>query len=89
MDKSTKFKYYLDLIMSITILITAITGIINLIIVFILGDDIKQFLGVKPTNWITIHGIFGVTTVLLVVIHLIVHKDWIVFNSKKLFKDKE
>jgi hypothetical protein len=85
MEKNIKIKFYLDLIMSITLLITALTGIINLII-FILGDDVHKFLGLKPDNWIIIHGTFAIATVALIFVHLILHKNWIVFTSKKLFE---
>lgn len=85
MERSIKIKFYLDLVMSVTLLITAITGIINLINQ-LSENESNKFLGLVPDYWIAIHGFFAIITVILIIIHLFLHKDWIVFNSKKIFE---
>jgi hypothetical protein len=89
MDKGLKIKYWVDVAMAITLLITAITGIINLFMMLLETEDSNKFLGVNPSFWLMTHVIFAVTTVLLVVFHLLLHKDWIVFASKKAFEKTE
>jgi hypothetical protein len=89
MERGLKVKYYVDVAMAVTLLVTAITGIINLFMALLGIEPPNTFLGINPAFWLTTHVIFGVTTVILVVFHLLIHKDWIVFASKKVFEKKE
>jgi len=89
MDKGLKLKYVVDAVMAFTILITAITGIINMFILVLDAESRNSFLGIAPSSWLIVHAIFGVTSVLLIIFHLFLHKDWIVFSSKNIFNKKK
>jgi hypothetical protein len=85
MEKDHKIKYILDIVLFVTLLITGVSGLINPIII---GLNTERFLGINEDFWLTIHVLFGVITVVLVFIHLFLHKDWIVFSTKKFFEKK-
>lgn len=85
MEKSIKAKYFLDITMAFTFLITVIAGIVNLI-----ADEKGAFLALPISVWLGVHVFFGIFTALLVFVHLILHRDWLTFVSKKIFvKDKD
>lgn len=89
MEKGIKVKYFVDAAMVLTLLLTAITGIINLFIAMLEADDWNSFLGINPIYWLFIHVFFAVITVVLVIVHLMLHKDWISLISKKIFEKKK
>jgi len=71
-----KVYYFLNLAMAFTLIVTAVAGIT----IGIKGSSNHVLLG--------IHATFAIITVCLVFIHVILHKDWIVFLSKKIFGKK-
>jgi len=89
MGKS-KTNYFVDLLMLIFFVINAITG---LIIFFFLPTGVKrgsyqEFLGIIKQNWVHLHNWSGLILLLLVVIHLILHWNWIVSMTKSLIQKK-
>lgn len=89
MDKS-KINYFVDILALISFLITGITG---LIIFFFLPGGIRQggyqeFLGITKVTFVQFHNYSGILMVVLVLIHFILHWDWIVCMTKNLFKKK-
>jgi len=89
MGKS-KTNYFIDLLMLIFFVINAITG---LIIFFFLPTGVKkggyqEFLGIIKQNWVDLHNWSGLLLLLLVLIHLILHWNWIVSMTKSLIQKK-
>jgi hypothetical protein len=72
MEKSTKIKYWVDVLMFVFLLLTGTMGFLALL--------------TDSSSLVKWHVFFAVTTVFFVVIHLLLHKEWIAFNSKKLFQ---
>ncbi len=83
----TKVNYVVDFFAFISFLITAISG---LAIKFFMPGGVRQgrlqeFLGVQKENWSQIHDWFGILLIILVVIHFILHWDWIICMTKNVF----
>ena len=85
MDK-TKLNYWIDVGLLISFLGAGITGIIKLKAIATQlglewGDPLMKTLS-------TIHDWSGIVMVLLVLVHLILHWDWIVCETKNIFSKK-
>jgi len=90
MDK-TKINYIVDFFITLSFIITAISG---LIMFFFLPEGVQrggyqQFLGLIKKNWVTLHNYAGIIMVVLVIIHFILHWDWIVCMIKGFFSKKQ
>ena len=88
--EKTKINYFVDLLMLIFFVINSITG---LIIFFFLPTGVKRggyqvFLGIIKQNWVDIHNWSGILLILTIVIHLIIHWNWIVGMTKSLTQKK-
>lgn len=86
MDK-TKINYIIDFLMGVSFIIVSITG---LIIFFFLPRGVpkggyQEFLGIIKNTWVLWHNWWGIIMVALVIIHLVLHVDWIMFMTKKIF----
>jgi len=89
--EKTKINYYIDVLMLISFIINAITG---LIIFFFLPTGVKrgsyqEFLGIIKQNWLDVHNWSGLLLLLIVVIHLILHWNWIVCMTKSFIQKKK
>jgi len=73
MDK-TKLIYWTDVGMGISFLVVAITGFLKL-------DE--------PRNFMFVHDWSGILMSVFVLIHLILHWNWIVCMTKNILKEKE
>jgi quinol-cytochrome oxidoreductase complex cytochrome b subunit len=89
MEKA-KINYIIDFLAGISFLITAITG---LVIFFFLPSGVRQgsyqtFLGIIKGTWAIVHDWAGIIFILLVIIHFMLHWDWIVCMTRKIFQRK-
>ncbi|MBI5346901.1 MAG: hypothetical protein HZB76_07160 [Chlamydiae bacterium] len=82
MSNPLKVKYWFNLIMFLFLLCTAATGLIN---AFIQLQKAPIFLGMAPKSWLILHGLLGVSTVVLILIHLAMHFEWLSFANKKIW----
>ena len=86
MEKA-KINYLVDVLLAISFVIVAVTGIIKLKIVSnMLGVNYIFF---RETGINFAHDMSGVAMTILVVIHLILHWNWIVCMTKSIFIKKE
>jgi hypothetical protein len=75
-----KLNYFIDLLMLIVGSIVAITGILKLPV-------LRSVYRTLPIRTLTqLHDISGVIIVVLVIIHLIFHWNWIICMTKSFFK---
>ncbi len=87
MNKS-KINYIIDFLALLSFLITALSG---LAIKFFMPSGVRQgrlqeFLGIQKGTWSEIHDWFGILFIIIVIIHLILHWNWIVCMTKNIFK---
>ena len=90
MDKS-KLNYVVDALMTVSFIVTAIT---SLIIFFFLPSGVRQgryqeLLGVTKFVWTGIHNWAGILFIVLVIVHFVLHWNWVVCMTKKFFKKKD
>ena len=90
MNKS-KVNYFIDLGALISFLITAITG---LAIFFFIPNGVRQgrfqeFLGIEKGTWTAVYNWVGIIFIILVIIHFILHWNWIVCMTKNIFKPEK
>ncbi|MBP8016447.1 DUF4405 domain-containing protein [Candidatus Gracilibacteria bacterium] len=76
--------------MFIFFFITSITG---LIIFFFLPSGVRQgrfqeFMGITKEVWNFIHVWSGILIIIFVILHLILHYNWIICMTKNLFSKK-
>ncbi|MFA6089214.1 MAG: DUF4405 domain-containing protein [Candidatus Woesearchaeota archaeon] len=90
MDKP-KINYVIDMFLVISFVITAITGII--IFIFLPGGvrqgSYQEFLGITKSLWSGVHDYAGLTMIVLSLIHLILHWNWIIVMTKRIFKGEK
>lgn len=83
-----KINYLVDLLMVIAFLITAISGLI--LFLFLPGGFPRAgqqlCLAITRRGWIVIHNFAGVIVIILVLLHLILHWNWIIQVTKSWFK---
>lgn len=82
MGEKLKVKYYLDLVMLLTLSVTALTGLANL---YLGLSKAKSLMGIGWPFFVYTHAVFAITTVILILVHLLLHLEWIKFSSKKIF----
>lgn len=90
MNKS-KLNYIIDFLAFVSFLITAISG---LAIKFFMPSGVRQgryqeFMGMQKGAWSEIHDVSGILFILLVLIHLILHWDWMVCMTRNFFKAED
>lgn len=83
-----KINYIVDFLAFVSFLITAVSGLA--IKIFMPGGvrqgRLQEFLGVQKGIWSQIHDWFGILLIIFVVIHLILHWDWIICMTKNVFR---
>lgn len=84
----TKLNYVVDLIL--TLLFIVVAGI-GLLLYFFIPSGIRRggyivYMGLTKTTWIWIHSRAGLLMIVFVLIHLILHRHWIIYTTKNLFK---
>ncbi|MEA3342655.1 MAG: DUF4405 domain-containing protein [archaeon] len=83
-----KMNYFVDILMGFSFLITAVTG---LILFFFLPGGVSHgryqlFMEITKGTWLTVHNWAGIVIIILVIIHFILHWNWMVDMTKNLFK---
>ena len=83
-----KINYIIDFLALISCIVTALSG---LAIKFFMPSGVRQgrlqeFLGVEKGIWSEIHDWFGIIFIILILLHFILHWDWIVFMTKNMFQ---
>lgn len=79
--------YIVDSLMIISFLVTAITG---LVIFFFLPSGVRQgaFLRIARRTWSVAHDWSGIIFIILVIVHFILHWNWVVSMTKNAFSKK-
>lgn len=82
-----KINYWVDAALALSYIITAVTG---LIIFFFLPGGVKQgrlqeFMGIIKENWTSVHNWVGIAMIVLSLVHLMLHWNWIVCMTKNIF----
>jgi hypothetical protein len=90
MMNKTKLNYIVDVVLGLSFLAAAITG---LVLFFFLPGGVRQgrlqeFLGVIKETWSGVHTWAGIAMIVLSVVHLILHWNWIMCMTKSLLKKK-
>jgi cytochrome b subunit of formate dehydrogenase len=81
-----KISYLIDILMGISFLAVAATGILKLPPLTRYFTSVYSI--ITPFHMARIHDISGVVMALLVLVHLILHWNWIVAMTKNIFKRK-
>jgi predicted ferric reductase len=87
MNKS-KINFIVDLLAFVSFLVTALTG---LALKFFMPGGVRQgrlqeFLGIQKEVWTEIHDWAGILLIILVVVHFVLHWEWVVCMIKNMFK---
>ncbi len=84
MDRA-KLNYGVDAVMGLAFLVSGVTG---LVLFFFIPSGVRQgryqeFLGMIKEAWQEEHVIAGLVIVILGIVHLILHWDWVVSMTKR------
>lgn len=84
MNKKLKLKYWVDILMGLSFIIVAITGIMKW------SGTLKQLAFQRESRHLVtlIHDYTGLLMILLVLIHLILNWKWIISMTKNVFSKK-
>jgi len=84
---NTKFNFWFDISIFIAFIITAITGVLLwLVIPSGPGSGWIIFAGLTRQEWVNLHNWVGLTMLLGVGLHLVLHWRWIVCVAERFFK---
>jgi cytochrome b subunit of formate dehydrogenase len=87
----TKVNYAVDAIALVSFLVTAVTGLAMFF--FMPGGvrqgRVQQFLGIQKGTWTGVHDWAGIVVIVAVLIHVILHWNWIVCMTKSFLKSSE
>lgn len=85
-----KINYYVDFLLLLAFIGTAKTG---LFLFFFMPSGVRQsgrqvFMGIAKSTWVDIHNWLGIAMVVAVIVHYLLHWDWLVCMTKSLFAKK-
>lgn len=83
-----KLNFWIDFIMLIAFIVTGITGVILFFIPSGNRSGYTEVFGIIKQVWSEWHQWFGITMIVLVLIHFLLHWNWFVCMTKNLFKKK-
>jgi cytochrome b subunit of formate dehydrogenase len=86
---NARINYIVDILIAISFLVTAITGLI----VFFFSSGVRQggfqtFFGIIKGMWLVIHNWSGVIFIILVILHFVLHWNWVMSMTKNIFSKK-
>ena len=86
--KRVDINYIVDILMTISLIIVGVTGVL---LYFFFESGVRQggyqtVLGITKNTWTFYHDHFGLLMFALMVLHLLLHWNWMVCMTKKLFK---
>lgn len=86
--KTAKLNYFIDLLMTISFLITTISGLV--LFFFLPGGQkrggYQEFLGIVRHDWVNLHNWSGFFFIFFGILHLVLHLQWILEMTKNIFK---
>ena len=87
MKNKAKINYFLDLIIGLFFLVVAFTG---LVLKFAFEENVRQggyqvFWGITKHQWSAWHDVSGILMTVGVLVHLILHWNWLVCMTKTIF----
>ncbi len=87
----TKINYLMDLILTILFLVVAGTG---LFMYFFIPSGIPKgryvvYMGLTKATWIWIHSRVGILIAIFIVIHVILHWQWIVYTTRGFIRNEK
>ncbi|PIU80871.1 MAG: hypothetical protein CO140_00685 [Candidatus Moranbacteria bacterium CG_4_9_14_3_um_filter_40_7] len=83
-----KLNYIIDFLALLSFILTALSG---LAIKLFMPGGVRQgrsqeFLGIQKEVWSEIHDWAGILLIILVIIHFILHWEWVVGMTKNIFQ---
>jgi len=83
-----KINYVVDFLAFISFVATALSG---LAIKLFMPSGVRQgrlqeFLGMEKGIWSEVHDWFGILFIILVLVHFVLHWDWVVCMTKNIFQ---
>ncbi|HWQ49733.1 MAG TPA: DUF4405 domain-containing protein [Methanosarcina sp.] len=83
-----KINYLIDLILTTLFFVVASTG---LFMYFLIPSGIPRgryvvYMGLTKATWIWVHSRAGILIVILIVVHFILHSQWIICTTKSFFR---
>ncbi len=84
-----KINYWIDIIMFVGFLITAVTGVVLFFMPKGPRSSLSSFLGIIKHTWGEIHNGVGIGLIIVVLIHFILHWNWFVCMTRNIFKKKK
>lgn len=85
-----KINYVVDFLAFIAFIVVAVSG---LVIYFFLPDGVRQggyqeFWGLTKHVWSNMHDVWGIAFIILMLIHFILHLNWVICMTKSFFLKK-
>jgi hypothetical protein len=84
-----KLNYWIDMALVICLIVVATTGLV-LYFAFVSGAPGQgrsiTFLGTYKSSWLPWHTYFGLTMIVLMILHLVLHLKWLTIMTLNMFK---
>ncbi len=86
MRNPTKISFWLDVVLLLTFLLTALSGLVLWLAPHGGGGGGRDVWGLWPRVWKDVHIYVGLALLAVATIHLVRHWNWIVYVPKRLFR---
>ncbi len=88
--KMTNVNYVVDVLLAVCLVVVAVTG---LAVFLFMPEGVRQgglqeFVGVQKTVWTSVHNWTGILMVALMLVHFILHWNWLVCMTRNVFSRK-
>lgn len=86
----TKLNYIVDFLAFIFFIISAVSGLAMLLHMpsGVRQGRLQEFLGIQKEAWLGLHNGTSLILIVLVIIHFILHWEWIARVTKSMFKTR-
>jgi len=86
-----RLNYWIDVLLVICLIVVSITGLV-LYFAFVSGEPgagrSTTFVGTYKADWHPWHNYFGLAMIVLMVLHFILHFNWLNVMTRSLFNSK-
>ena len=83
--KTLKLRFWVDVLAFLALLITVATGLIIGVLRALSDRGSAVFLGLRLGKWSSLHGLIGMIMFIIILVHLVMHWDWVVYATRKMW----
>ena len=81
-----KINYFVDFLAFVSFFVTSVSGIAKIFMPSgVRQGRLQEFWGISKGTWSEVHDFFGILLVILVLVHIILHWNWVACMTRNIF----